>query len=342
MRNLFFTSGLIFISALLFSMTEPRPKELGKVDWYRDYDLAIATAQKVNKPILILFQEVPGCSTCVNFGNNVLSHPLIVDAIENEFVPLAIFNNKKGKDYEVLKNYNEPAWNNPVVRIVDQKGKDLTKRIARYNTKELVDGMIESLEKSKQAIPAYLDFLHSDLQARSKPLEEATYSMYCFWTGEAALGSIDGVHATKAGFMDGKEVVKVSYDPEVIGLNRLTKLAVDMNCGKNIYLHDAKHIEEIKETAENSAVKQATKFRADTQPKYYIYNTHYKFLPMLPNQANKINTLLRNNKNVEHLLSPSQIDLANTIKKNPKHKLDAQIDVDNFMVSWDNVNSGLK
>jgi len=36
--------------------------ELGKVSWYRDYDEAVACAEEKNKPILILFQEVPGCA----------------------------------------------------------------------------------------------------------------------------------------------------------------------------------------------------------------------------------------------------------------------------------------
>ena len=37
-------------------------------------------------------------------------------------------------------------------------------------------------------------------------------SMHCFWEGEARLGSIDGVLATRAGFIDGREVVEVTYD----------------------------------------------------------------------------------------------------------------------------------
>jgi len=67
------------------------------VHWYRDYDKALVVAAKEDKDVLLLFQEVPGCSTCRNYGHNVLSHPLMVEAIESLFVPLAIFNNKKKK-----------------------------------------------------------------------------------------------------------------------------------------------------------------------------------------------------------------------------------------------------
>ena len=39
---------------------ESPPVELGKVAWLRDYDQAVQQAKQENKPILILFQEVPG------------------------------------------------------------------------------------------------------------------------------------------------------------------------------------------------------------------------------------------------------------------------------------------
>ena len=39
---------------------EVPPIELGKVPWLRDYDEALAQSRKTGKPILLLFQEVPG------------------------------------------------------------------------------------------------------------------------------------------------------------------------------------------------------------------------------------------------------------------------------------------
>lgn len=37
-----------------------QPIELGDVGWLRDLDTAVANSKKQNKPIAILFQEVPG------------------------------------------------------------------------------------------------------------------------------------------------------------------------------------------------------------------------------------------------------------------------------------------
>ncbi len=36
------------------------PVELGRVAWERDFDRATARAEREQKPILLLFQEVPG------------------------------------------------------------------------------------------------------------------------------------------------------------------------------------------------------------------------------------------------------------------------------------------
>ena len=44
---------------------EPGPVDLGTVDWRRgeadgDFEAALAEAQRVDRPVLLLFQEIPG------------------------------------------------------------------------------------------------------------------------------------------------------------------------------------------------------------------------------------------------------------------------------------------
>ena len=81
-----------------------QPIEIGKVRWNRDFDAAQTQSKSSGKPMFVLFQEVPGCAGCQKFGREVLSNPLLVEAIENEFVPVVVFNNRsKGPDTELLK-----------------------------------------------------------------------------------------------------------------------------------------------------------------------------------------------------------------------------------------------
>lgn len=45
-----------FLAVLLTS----NPVELGSIDWRRGFDVALQEAREKEKPLLVLFQEVPG------------------------------------------------------------------------------------------------------------------------------------------------------------------------------------------------------------------------------------------------------------------------------------------
>ena len=107
MKNYRKTMALFFSSILGGTLLigtatgDTTPKELGRVHWQRDFDGVLLAAQESHKPVFVLFQEVPGCQTCVSFGEQVLSNPLLVEAIETEFIPVFVYNNRSGKDAEI-------------------------------------------------------------------------------------------------------------------------------------------------------------------------------------------------------------------------------------------------
>ncbi|WP_435579454.1 VPGUxxT family thioredoxin-like (seleno)protein, type 2 [Gilvibacter sp.] len=289
----FFLVLLMSLGSLPYSFSQTRTEafnqnvELGAISWYRDYDEALAASKAEHKPVLILFQEVPGCATCRNYGNNVLSHPLLTEAIENEFIPLAIFNNKGGKDAAVLKKYREPSWNNPVVRIVNENGENLVNRIAgNYTALGLYQGMQKALLKEQITPPAYMEILAEELQLRPDNTKQAVYSMYCFWSGEKALGSLAGVVKTEAGFSGGREVVKVTYNKDEI-----SKDAIDAFAQRNSI---------------NPIIGNA-KFRAALNDEdYYLQRSLYRYLPLSEVQRTKINSLIGQGIDPTYILSPSQ------------------------------------
>ncbi|MDC8003600.1 VPGUxxT family thioredoxin-like (seleno)protein, type 2 [Aureisphaera galaxeae] len=302
--------ALTTITAQERTKTYDQDEELGKVSWYRDYDTALDLAKKEGKPVLILFQEVPGCATCRNYGHNVLSHPLMTEAIENEFIPLAIFNNKGGKDRQILKKYKEPSWNNPVVRIVNDKGENLVRRVASdYSAKGLYNAMINALEAYGNPIPEYVKILGKELTTTTDHnLQEKHFKMYCFWTGEKKLGSQDGVLATQAGFMNRSEVVRVIYDADEISEQELSDYA-----------------------QANSMIPVAkTQFQWSPRDEdYFIQHSRFKHVPLTEVQKTKINSALGLKQNPQKYLSPKQLEWF----KHPKTK-ESIFDQD-FFESWD-------
>ncbi len=262
------------------------PVELGDVHWLRSYETALAKSKSEGKSILILFQEVPGCSTCRTYGNEVLTNPLIVEAIETHFIPLAIYNNKAGSDGEVLKRFNEPAWNNPVVRVVDEKGIDVLPRLnGNYSAAGLAETMVSALIRSSGNAPVYLQLLADELSAKKRGTQTVTYSMYCFWSGEALFGELNGVIKTTAGFQDGKEVVKIEYDPTIISRSQLDKASLKLQC----------------------KVPSNGSFRNDDTPKYYLSNHRYKKIVMLEIQKCRVNSAIAEGQDPDVFLSPRQL-----------------------------------
>jgi hypothetical protein len=279
----------------LFLLAQNNPIELGDVHWLRSFDEAQMKSKKEGKPILILFQEIPGCQTCRNYGSEVLTHPLLVEAIETNFIPLAIHNNKGGDDAAVLKKYNEPAWNNPVVRVVDSNGADLVSRLSgNYSAAGLSAMMATVLIKQNGKAPTYLQLLTDDLTGQQKGTAKATYSMYCFWTGEALFGKLNGVVKTTAGYQGGKEVVTIEYDPGLISKTALDKIAQNQKC----------------------SVSTDGSFRPDATPKYYLSNSKYNVIPMTELQKCRVNSAIAEGQDPKAFLSERQIAFLKTSSRN--------------------------
>lgn len=308
-----------------------QPIELGQVHWLRDYDEAITQSSSKDLPVLIFFQEVPGCHTCSTFGKEVMSHPLIVEAIETYFVPLVIYNNKGGTDGKVLKKYNELSWNNPVIRVVNNNGKDIVKRHAgAYDSSTVINTILDALLASNQIAPKYLNLLQQELSGLT---EEAVLSMYCFWTGEKEIGSMTGVHSTQAGYMNGTEVVKVRYNPDQISYEKLVSDSAIKKCADNVYTNDNKE----KYIAKNNNIpsKEINEYRVDPQDKYYLSQTEYQNIPMLKIQATKANALIAQRQSPADILSPRQLeilDLVNAKKVESKNRAKG-----NFLQEWKNM-----
>jgi hypothetical protein len=176
---------------------------------------------------MVLFTEVPGCSTVRGYASRVLRHRLIVEAAETLFVPVVVHNNTGGADRELLRSFGEASWNNPALRIIDTNGRALAPRLyGDYSVGATARTMQGALKRAGKPVPRYLSQLVAELSAKRA---RAVYAMACFWSGEAGLGGLDGVLATRAGFAAGHEVVEVIYDSK-----RLSKATLDAHARRHV------------------------------------------------------------------------------------------------------------
>jgi hypothetical protein len=158
---------LVLIIALTVSTAayggpgQSNPVEVGDVRWGRDFDAALERSSEEGKPVLVLFQEIPGCSGVRKFGREVLTNPSLVRAIEEEFIPMLVYNNRSdGMDGELMERYREPSWNYQVIRFLDAAGNDVIPRKDRvWTTSGLADRMVEALMAVDRPVPSYLEDL---------------------------------------------------------------------------------------------------------------------------------------------------------------------------------------
>jgi len=221
------------------------PVEVGRVDWRRDLDAAIAESARSGTPVLAFFQEVPGCAGCKKFGGEVMSDPLIVQTIEREFLPVLIYNNRPGEDARQLKRFGEPAWNFQVVRFLDGRGRDLIPRRDRVWTREgIAARMIAALEAAGREAPPYLRVAAYENDSERQGV--AAFAQSCFWSGEAALGRIAGVVETEAGWIGGHEVTRVRYHVGLLSLDELLREAISAGVADTVYLADPAERERVR------------------------------------------------------------------------------------------------
>ncbi|MFT7462723.1 MAG: hypothetical protein ACI9EF_001065 [Pseudohongiellaceae bacterium] len=243
---------------------------------------------------------------------------MLTEAIEDAFVPLAIHNNKPGPDKVILEQYNEPAWNNPVVRFFAPGGQELLSRKDHvWEAAPLAARMIDALAAKGDSVPGYLRIAHEELSAG--PVEQIVFSMACFWKGEALYGGLSGVAQTRAGWLDGREVVEVLYNPEQLSLTALLQAGLADSCANKVWVSDAGQLATAKGimTSDIAVVlggaDDITKDAKVSDRKFYLGRSPARWLPLTPLQATRINAQLESAAGqsladaLGDLLSPKQV-----------------------------------
>ena len=304
MKPALFAFALMMIPLSCTVASTPQPEEAGKVHWGRILETALASSAQTGKPVFALFQEIPGCAGCKQFGHDVMSNPLLVEAVETEFTPLLVHNNKGGRDAEVMKRFGEPAWNYQVVRFLNSNGEDIIPRKDQvWDTGGIAERMIAALTQAKRPVPGYLTLLAAEHSPR---LKQAVFAMYCFWTGEMELGKIDGVITTEAGIMARGEVTKVSYDPAVISLPQLIAAAEKVECANAVYAPSS-DLAIAKTSRLNVGTISGYRTAPASDQKKQLGGTAAERLLLSPAEATKVNAWIRNDvSKALDFLTPSQ------------------------------------
>ena len=97
-------------------------------------------------------------------------------------------------------------------------------------------------------------------------IETATFAMYCYWTGEATVGRVDGVVASRIGHWGGREIVQVDFDPHRTNVGELAQALGRQRSFDALMVGDGT-------TPASSAVDPAKVSRVDGKP-HFIESKH--------------------------------------------------------------------
>ena len=246
------------------------------------------------------------------YGQSVLTHPLMVEAIEDSFIPVLVYNNKDS-DAKLLKRFSEPSWNNPVTRFLDSNLEDVIERKdGVWKIRPMAMRMAAALKAADREVPKYLSMLIDN----SAPQETATFAMHCYWEGEGNLGQVEGVSNTRSAWVGNLEVVQVKYDPEQVSYAKLVETAQAMECASKVFAHTDEQLAVAERLVGERAESAPTRSRVAklSDQKYYLRNTPaVRNLPLTKLQSTKVNARLGRRQSFEDLLSPRQLDLLTKI-----------------------------
>lgn len=194
------------------------------IPWHDGVHVALARSQTNGKPILAILQDTPDCANCQSFERVIAGHPLLVEAVSDEFVALKLDRAQYGGSANASQSlvFFDMAMQ-PLMPGADQG----------TSAQAIADLLVQALKAAKRPVPNYLYAASVELDTVKH--KQAAFAMFCYWVGEYELGKIDGVVATEAGWLEGREVTLVRYHRDQLALLELARKAAEVKCARKVF-----------------------------------------------------------------------------------------------------------
>ncbi len=120
----------------------------------------------------------------------------------------------------------------------------------------------------------------AEVRDREPVTETATFSMYCYWTGEATVGRVEGVVASRIGHWGGAEIVQVDFDPAVTDVETLATALEHQRSLYEIVVGDRQAREAMRAAAPSRSVRMARGTPEFIEPKHSLRTRHPELLAL--------------------------------------------------------------
>lgn len=278
---------------------------------------ALDNAAETGMPVLCLRTEQPGD---IDSGRDIFSHPLIVEAAESLFVTVQPKKTASGDSSasKVPSGDEHIRSCSCTVDFRDYSGAEVVPSLCsrRLTRAGMVHAMIDALETCHRPVPKYLQLLREEEAGHIGPksmVHQSVFGVADLAEGEVEFAGLDGVLATKAGYIDRRRVIEVTFDSRRLSYCCLVRFAVRRNLAGQIFyktneeriaaLVEVQRVQEQSETVEYSGSIQP-----DYDPKSALRKTPLRYVPLTELQVTRANRLVHLGlfNEAVHLLSPRQ------------------------------------
>lgn len=137
---------------------------------------------------------------------------------------------------------------------------------------------------------------------------------------------------TRAGFVDDLEVVAVQFDASRLSFDDLIAHAERGECARRVFTDDPQRLDTARRLVGDRAGPTPGAFRPDAEPKYYLFKSALRSVPMTGLQAVRVNAAMRQGE-PRALLSPRQQALLEEIERQPDARWPNLVGVD-IVAGW--------
>ena len=116
---------------------------------------------------------------------------------------------------------------------------------------------------------------------------------------------------TRPGFLLGREVVEVDFDPKRVSYAELLEVAIRRDCATIVATRTDQQQELAAAQVGKRAIRSDAPIRPDHEPKFYLQRTPLDGVPMTELQKMRVNATLKGNW--RQWLSPRQLEQADAL-----------------------------
>jgi len=108
----------------------------------------------------------------------------------------------------------------------------------------------------------------------------------------------------------------------------------DRNCAERAYPHDERQTRIAETLFSGATFRTEMTIRPDSEPKYYLSQTAWKYVPLTPLQMSRVNSAIAEGEDPTIWVSPRQLEAYHYVTSHPDGAWNDVVDSNDLLSDW--------